>query len=137
MKYIRRYYDTDNNKMSDKILTDKDLCKCGYAGAKATFHMMRAKQVAPWDTSFDQELSTVYNEIENIERFCKISAERAKSTVTKLRNMIETVPPEEKEKRYGIEIANLRDYIFDALQNCSPRESYIRKEHTRKIQVRN
>ena len=118
-------------------MTEKDLCKCGYAGAKATFHMMRAKQVAPWDMSFDQELSTVYNEIENIERFCKISAERAKSTVTKLRSMIETVPPEEKEKKYDIEIANLRDYIFDALHSCSPRESYVRKEHVRQIQVRN
>lgn len=124
----------NNNKI--KTLTEKDLCKCGYAGAKALFHMIRSRQVAPWDKSFDQELSTVYSEIENIERFCKISAERAKGTVTKLRGMIETIPLEEKEKTYDTEFANLRDYIFDALYSCSPRESYIRKEHAKRIQVR-
>ena len=122
--------------MSHDNIIEKDLCKCGYAGAKAIFHMMRAKQVAPWDESFDQELSTIHNEIENIERFCKISAERAKNTVTKLRSMIETVPTEEKERKYDIEIANLRDFIFDALYNCSPKESYIRKTHVKRIQVR-
>ena len=116
-------------------ITDKESCKCGYHGAKAIFHMMRAKQVAPWDTSFDQELSIVYNEIENIETSCKISAIKAKDTVNRLRTMIDTVPPEEKERKYDIEIANLRDNIFDALHNCSPRESYIRKDHVKRIQV--
>lgn len=117
------------------MTTDKESCKCGYHSAKAIFHMMRASQVAPWDKSFDQELSTVHSEIENVERSCKISAIKAKDTVNRLRTMIDTVPPEEKERKYGLEISNLRDNIFDALYNCSPKESYMKKEHTRRIQV--
>lgn len=114
---------------------DKESCKCGYHGAKAIFHTMRAKRIAPYDTSFDQELSTVHDEIENIERSCKISAIKAKDTVNRLRTMIDTIPPEEKERKYDIEIGNLLDNIFDALHNCSPRESYIRKDHIKRIQV--
>lgn len=123
------------NEIISGKLTEKDLCKCGYAGAKVIFHMMRAKQVAPWDMSFDQELSIVHNEIENMERTCKISAGIAKSSVVKLRGMIETVPPEEKERKYDEEIANLRDHIFDSLYNCSPKERYIRRKHSEMIQV--
>jgi hypothetical protein len=122
--------------MSDDTMARKSSCKCGYAGAKAIFHMMRARQVAPYDMSFDQELSNVRKEIENIEAMCKISAGRAKNSVTKLRGMIETVPPKEKERKYDEEISNLRDYIFDALYNCSPKETYIRREHVKQIQVR-
>ena len=119
------------------MVTEKDVCKCGYNSAMWYAYLLRAWRMAPYETSFDEELQEVGKYMGSIEETCKVSLERAKNELVMLRNKIDTVPPEEKEHSYEKSISDIRDLVLDALSECSPKETYIRKEHLRMTPVRN
>ena len=82
------------------MVTEKDVCKCGYNSAMWYAYLLRAWRMAPYETSFDEELQEVGKYMGSIEETCKVSLERAKNELVMLRNKIDTVPPEEKEHSY-------------------------------------
>lgn len=117
--------------------SNKEVCECGYNTAKWYAHLLRAYQMYPYDTSFDEELIETNKYMELMEKKCNISLSRAKDEVLLLRNKIDESYYEGKSRSYEISIAKIRDLTMDALYSCSPKETYIHKEHLKMTDVKN